>query len=103
MTGENKIEITDRQRERLDEIKAECTGEGLGELPEPSDQMTLSSLLDTWDAVSEGVYTKNRKPDDRDIDDISAVDECASCEWSPAAIVLTDDGWECYNCGGDHQ
>lgn len=50
------IELTDRQRERLNEIKAECTGEGIGNLPEPTDQMMLSALLDTWDAVGDGHY-----------------------------------------------
>lgn len=40
-------------------------------------------------------------PDNRTIEDISAVEECASCGWSPAAIILTDGCWECYNCGGD--
>lgn len=40
-------------------------------------------------------------PDDRDIDDISAVEECESCHWSPAAIILVDGDWQCYNCGDD--
>lgn len=52
-----QIELTERQRERLDRIKSECTGEGLSQSPEPTDQMMLSSLLDTWDAVGEGLYS----------------------------------------------
>jgi len=40
-----------------------------------------------------------RTPDDRPIDDISAVSECGSCGWAPASIILTQGGWECYNCG----
>jgi ribosomal protein L37AE/L43A len=40
-------------------------------------------------------------PDDRDIDDISTVEECAYCGWSPAAIILVDGDWQCYNCGHD--
>ena len=48
---------------------------------------------------------RGHSPDSRDLEDISAVDECDSCGWSPAAVVLveTDDGheWECYNCGVD--
>lgn len=54
MTGQDTICLTDRQRRRLDEIKAECAGDGL---PEPSDQMMLNSLLDTWDAVEDGYYS----------------------------------------------
>lgn len=49
--------------------------------------------------------SRGRSPDSRDIDDISAVEECSSCGWSPAAVLLVDadDGsrWECYNCGRD--
>lgn len=48
---------------------------------------------------------RGHSPDSRDIDDISAVGECSSCGWSPAAVLLvdSDDGsaWECYNCGRD--
>lgn len=43
-------------------------------------------------------------PDDRAIEDISAVEECDGCGTAPAAIVLVErdeDGqnWECYSCG----
>jgi hypothetical protein len=40
-------------------------------------------------------------PDARDIFDISAVENCDYCTWSPAAIILVDGDWECYNCGHD--
>lgn len=40
-------------------------------------------------------------PDDRQIDDISAVERCDSCGWEPAAVILVDGEWECYNCGHD--
>lgn len=53
---EDCIELTERQRRRLAEIKQECT-EG-GRVPEPSDQTMFSSLLDTWDAVNEGLYSE---------------------------------------------
>lgn len=58
------IELSDDQRERLEEIKAECTGEGLAELPEPSDEMVVDSLLDTWDAVDQGLYSDGGDDDD---------------------------------------
>lgn len=52
-----EIEITERQRKRLDGIRSECTG-ALGELPPPDDQEMLDSLMDTWDAVGEGHYSE---------------------------------------------
>lgn len=48
------IKLTGRQRERFDRIKAECTNE---HLPEPADELMLKSLMDTWDAVDEGLYS----------------------------------------------
>jgi len=42
-----------------------------------------------------------RTPDDRSIDDVAAVESCASCGWAPAATILVDGAWQCYNCGGD--
>lgn len=42
-----------------------------------------------------------RAPDDRDVKDIVTADHCNSCGWEPAAVILTPDGWECYNCGDD--
>jgi hypothetical protein len=53
--GTEQIELTDRQRKRLDRIKSECAND---HLPEPSDQLMLSSLMDTWDAVDEGLYAE---------------------------------------------
>jgi hypothetical protein len=38
-------------------------------------------------------------PDDRDITDITAVEECEKCGWTPAALLLRSGSWECYNCG----
>lgn len=49
------IELSERQRERFDRVKGECTDGG--KLPEPSDEMMLKSLMDTWDAVGDGLYT----------------------------------------------
>lgn len=40
-------------------------------------------------------------PDDRNINDISVSERCETCGWSPAAIIKTDDQWECYNCGAE--
>lgn len=40
-------------------------------------------------------------PDHRDVEDITAAEECAECGWSPAAVILRAGEWECYNCGGD--
>jgi hypothetical protein len=55
-----EIEITGQQRERLDRIRAECTCDG--DLPEPTDQMMLGSLMDTWDAVNDGYYSGGETP-----------------------------------------
>ena len=52
--GTDRIELTDRQRERINDIKQECT-EG-GQIPEPTEEHIISSLLDTWDAVNQGLY-----------------------------------------------
>jgi len=40
-------------------------------------------------------------PDSRDVFDITAVENCDYCNWGPAAIILVDGDWECYNCGHD--
>lgn len=50
------IELTERQRERLDKLKAECKAADPN-LPEPTDQQMVKSLLDTWDAVNQGLYS----------------------------------------------
>lgn len=52
------IEISKRQRERLDRIKAECTNDYL---PEPTDEQMVKSLMDTWDAVKDGYYSENEE------------------------------------------
>lgn len=57
MTDDRTIELTERQRERLDELKADCKEADPG-LPEPSDEQMLDSLLDTWDAFVEGLYSE---------------------------------------------
>lgn len=49
-----RIELTERQRQRLDRIKAECADESV---PEPSDELMFDSLMDTWDAVGDGHYS----------------------------------------------
>jgi hypothetical protein len=51
------IELSDRQRERFEELKEECT-EG-GRLPKPSDSGMIDSLLDTWEAVDDGLYSED--------------------------------------------
>ena len=48
------LELTDRQRKRLESIKAECSDP---HIPEPTDSAMVSSLLDTWDAVNDGYYS----------------------------------------------
>jgi hypothetical protein len=53
---ENRIELTDRQRERIESIKDECKEADPG-LPRLTDEQVVSSLLDTWDAVNEGLYS----------------------------------------------
>ena len=52
----NTIELTDRQRERIEAIKDECKEADPG-CPRPSDELIVSSLLDTWDAVDDGLYS----------------------------------------------
>jgi len=53
--------------------------------------------------MSEG--DRGRFADDRDVEDVSAVEVCDYCGMEPCAIILVDDGegydWECYNCGHD--
>lgn len=50
-----QIEISEKQRERFERIKAECTDDG--HLPEPTDKQMMESLMDTWDAVDDGLYS----------------------------------------------
>lgn len=51
----DQIELTDRQRERIDRIKDELE-EAEPDCPRPTDEQVLKSLLDTWDAVDDGLY-----------------------------------------------
>jgi hypothetical protein len=53
--GSKKIELTELQRKRLEEIKEECSDPFT---PQPTDSQILSSLLDTWDAVNKGHYSE---------------------------------------------
>ncbi|WP_176548351.1 hypothetical protein [Natrinema sp. CBA1119] len=48
------LEISDRQRERFERVRDECTND---ELPVPTDDQIMKSLIDTWDAVSDGHYS----------------------------------------------
>jgi hypothetical protein len=52
------IELTDRQRERFESIRAECKEADPG-LPAPTDQQLISHLLDTRDAVRDGYYSES--------------------------------------------
>ena len=54
MPDKDQIELTERQRKRFDRIKRQCTDGG--RLPEPTDQAVVEGLLDTWDAVDDGLY-----------------------------------------------
>lgn len=74
-----QIELTERQRERFDQIKADCK-EADPHCPEPSDSDVLDSLLDTWDAVGDGLYAD----DDRQQEE---------------AVSLGDER-QCPDCGG---
>jgi len=61
MSGDT-IQLTDKQRERIDAIKTQST-EG-GKVPPLSDSAVIDSLLDTWDAVEDGYYTEDHTPND---------------------------------------
>jgi len=52
------IELTDRQRKRIERIKQECKDADPG-VPRLTDEQVLESLLDTWDAVNEGLYSED--------------------------------------------
>lgn len=60
MTDTERIQMPEKYRERFDQIKQECKEADPG-VPEPSDEVLLSSLMDTWDAVGMGLYSE---PDD---------------------------------------
>jgi|APHM01.1.fsa_nt_gi hypothetical protein len=40
-------------------------------------------------------------PDDRPIYDIMAIETCDWCGTDPAPVILTEGGWECFECGND--
>lgn len=50
----DQLDIPETQRQRFDRIKAECTDPYC---PPPTDEQILKSLLDTWDAASDGFYS----------------------------------------------
>jgi hypothetical protein len=52
----NTIELTYRQRERIESIKDDCKEADPG-CPRPTDEQIVKSLLDTWDAVDDGLYS----------------------------------------------
>jgi len=57
MTQDLREALTDEQEQRFEAIKQECK-EADPNLPEPTDKQVMDSLLDTWDAVNDGLYTK---------------------------------------------
>lgn len=48
-----EIELTERQAERIEAVREQCTDE---HTPPPSDEVVMQALLDTWDAVDSGSY-----------------------------------------------
>lgn len=63
------IELTDRQVERIDSIRAELKEAEPG-VPPPSREQIIDSLLDTWDAIGRGHYHSPGEPIDA-YDDIT--------------------------------
>jgi DNA-directed RNA polymerase subunit RPC12/RpoP len=53
--GVDRIEISERQRERLEEIKQECTPDG--RFSKPSDSDIIDLLLDLCEGVDQELYT----------------------------------------------
>lgn len=51
----HEIEMPWEQRERFEQIKEECD---TPDAPEPTDVEVLDSLMDTWELVGEGHYSK---------------------------------------------
>lgn len=90
------IELTERQRERLDAIKAECKEADPG-LPEPSDELMFSSLLDTWDAIGNGHYHGSNTGSDT-YDDVEEYDL-----WlTPHDMDHLEDGAPVFRGVGEH-
>jgi hypothetical protein len=53
-TDSTGIELSDRQRERFEQVREECDDPSV---PEPTDEQVMKGLLDTWDAVNDGHYS----------------------------------------------
>jgi hypothetical protein len=51
----NDIEMPDNLRERFEAIKQECKSPYI---PEPTDELMMKGLMDTWDAVNNGHYSE---------------------------------------------
>jgi rRNA maturation endonuclease Nob1 len=51
----DRIELSKRQRERLEEIKQDCTDDG--RFPKLSDSDIIDLLLNLWEAVDQELYT----------------------------------------------
>lgn len=83
----NTLELTDRQRERLDAIKDDLE-EAEPECPRATDEQVLKSLLDTWDAVGEGLYSESPV--------------CPDCGHRTSEVdppgTAGSQTWECPNC-----
>lgn len=75
---EQRLELSEKQRERFESIKEQCTNGG--SLPKPSDEMMLKSLMDTWDAVSEGYYS-----DGQQFDHPAPHPDGCGCSWCDTA------------------
>lgn len=87
-TDQQRYEAVSRVRRRVrDELSADV------ELLEEHHTELLEELRE--------VVCVSQTPDDRAIDDIVTADECLSCGWSPASVILVDGDWQCYNCGND--
>jgi len=56
-------QLTDRQRERIDEIRDELNEAEPG-VPAPTREQVIDSLLDTWDAIGRGHYHSPGEPSD---------------------------------------
>jgi ribosomal protein L37AE/L43A len=55
----DRIQVTERQRERLEAIKQEGTSDG--RFPKPDDSQIIDSLLDTWEALNNGQYSETAR------------------------------------------
>jgi len=62
-TEPDELNITDKHRKRFRELQQRLKDADPG-LPEPTDEQVMKGLLDTWDAVENGHYTKGYTPND---------------------------------------